>query len=257
MTETGGAPAAAKPEMGIEHVSTTVGQIRLGGVAAATGMQGLLAEVRTVDPVTGGLLPDGMEGELLSRGPTNAIGYWNRPEATAETFRNGWVFTGDLGRVLPDSSIVLTGRKKELIRCGGENVAPNEVEDVLTRHPDVSQAFVVGIPDVKWGEICCAWIVREAHSTITGDELIEFCRDKLAAFQAAPPRSVHLHQRPTHDADRQRQEVRVDRNGSREDGIYLMTSVGRWPTDGRRRRDVRSPHQREFGRRPPRPHPAG
>lgn len=188
MTETGAGPVMARPELGIEHVATTVGQPKLGGVAAAPGMGGVLAEVRTVDPHTGAPLPDGAEGELISRGPTNAIGYWNRPDATAETFRDGWVFTGDLGRVLPDGSIVLTGRKKELIRCGGENFAPKEVEELLTRHPGVSQAFVVGIPDVKWGEICCAWIVPDAHVAVTADELIDMCRQKLAAFKR--PRHV-------------------------------------------------------------------
>lgn len=188
MTETGGAPAAARPELGVEHVSTTVGQVRMGGVAAAPDMNGLLAEVATVDPDTGERLPEGAEGELISRGPTNAIGYWKRPEATAETFRDGWVFTGDLARILADGSIVLTGRKKEMIRSGGENFAPKEVEDLLTRHPAVSQAYVVGVPDVKWGESCCAWIVREPHTEVSAEELIEFCRDKLAAFKR--PRQV-------------------------------------------------------------------
>ncbi|GAA2567836.1 AMP-binding protein [Mycolicibacterium diernhoferi] len=190
MTETGAGPVSSRPEMGIEHVATTVGQPKMGGVAATPGMDGLLSEVRTADPVTGDFLPDGVEGELISRGPTNALGYWQRPEATAETFRDGWVFTGDLGRVLADGSIVLTGRKKEMIRCGGENFAPKEVEELLSGHPAVSQAFVVGVPDVKWGEISCAWIVPDAGATATADELIEFCRDKLAAFKR--PRLVYF-----------------------------------------------------------------
>ncbi len=213
MTETGGAPAAARPELGVEHVSTTVGQVRMGGVAAAPGMNGLLAEVATVDPDTGERLPEGAEGELISRGPTNAIGYWKRPEATAETFRDGWVFTGDLARILADGSIVLTGRKKEMIRSGGENFAPKEVEDLLTRHPAVSQAYVVGVPDVKWGESCCAWIVREPHTEVSAEELIEFCRDKLAAFKR--PRQVLFHRGrgSAEDADRQGAEVRPRRDG--------------------------------------------
>ena len=92
-------------------------------------------------------LEHGAEGELISRGPTNAVGYWEQPEETAATFRDGWVWTGDLGHVLPDGAIVLTGRKKELIRSGGESFSPKEVEDLLTTHPAISQAFVVGLPD--------------------------------------------------------------------------------------------------------------
>ena len=188
MTETGGGPVMSRPEDGIEAVATTVGRPKLGGVAGMPET-GLLSQVRTVDPLTGQVLPDGAEGELISRGPTNALGYWKNPAATAETFRDGWVFTGDLGRVLPDGSIQLTGRKKELIRTGAENVAPKEVEDLLTAHPAISQAYLVGIPDLKWGEIGCVWIVLEPGAELTGQQVLELCAP-LARFKR--PRSVRF-----------------------------------------------------------------
>jgi fatty-acyl-CoA synthase len=190
MTETGGGQVMSQPEDGIEHVSTTVGRIKYGGVAGLPELDGKLAEIRTADPVTGELLADGTEGELISRGPTNAVGYWDQPEETAATFRDGWVWTGDLGRVLPDGAIVLTGRKKELIRSGGENYSPKEVEDLLTTHPAVSQAFVVGLPDDYWGEIACAWLVLESGARVTEAEILAFCREHLAGFKR--PRLVRF-----------------------------------------------------------------
>ena len=190
MTETGGGQVMSQPEDGIEHVSTTVGRIKYGGVAGLPELDGRLAEIRTVDPATGDVLPDGAEGELISRGPTNAVGYWDQPAETAETFRNGWVWTGDLGRVLTDGAIVLTGRKKELIRSGGENFSPKEVEDLLTTHPAVSQAFVIGLPDDYWGEIACAWLVRERGAEVTEAEILSFCRERLAGFKR--PRLVRF-----------------------------------------------------------------
>ena len=140
--------------------------------------------------MTGERLPDGVEGELVSRGPTNALGYWELPRETAETFRDGWVFTGDLGKVLPGGEIVLTGRKKELIRSGAENVSPKEVGDVLTAHPAISQAFLVGVPDPRWGEVGCAWLVLEPGASATEDEVLQWCRERLAGFKR--PRLVRF-----------------------------------------------------------------
>ena len=190
MTETGGGQVMSQPEDGIDHVSATVGRIKYAGVAGLPECAGYIAEMHAIHPDTGELLPDGEEGELISRGPTNAVGYWNRPEETAATFRDGWVHTGDLGKVLPGGVIVLTGRKKELIRSGGENYAPKEIEDLLTGHPAISQAFVVGVPDVRWGEIGCAWIVPEADAQVTEEEILQLCRENLAGFKR--PRLVRF-----------------------------------------------------------------
>ncbi|MFT4085422.1 MAG: class I adenylate-forming enzyme family protein [Nocardioides sp.] len=190
MTETGGGPVMSRPEDGIAFVASTVGRPKYGGPAGVPELGGHLAEVRTVDPRTGAPLPEGEEGELVSRGPTNAVGYWELPAETARTFRDGWVHTGDLGRVRPDGAIVLTGRTKELIRSGGENVAPKEVEDVLTAHPAISQAFVVGVPDERWGEVGCAWLVLESGASLTADEVLALCRERLAGFKR--PRAVRF-----------------------------------------------------------------
>ena len=183
MTETGGGPVMSRPEDGIEHVSSTVGRMKLGGAAALPDMDGVLTEMRTVDSTSGQSLPRGSEGELISRGPTNALRYWGESEATAETFRGEWVFTGDLGRITPDGAVQLTGRKKDLIRSGGENFAPKEVEDLLTSQPGVSQVYVVGVPDIRWGEVGCAWIVLDRGALVTEAELRVVCKEKLAGFK--------------------------------------------------------------------------
>ncbi len=190
MTETGGGQVMSRPENGVDHVASTVGRIKYAGVAGLLDRGGLVAEMRVVDPTTGEELPEGSAGELISRGPTNARGYWNKPEETAETFRNGWVHTGDLGKMLPGDVVVLTGRKKELIRSGGENYAPKEVEDLLTSHPAISQAFVVGVPDVKWGEIGCAWLVLRDGFEVSEEEINALCRENLAGFKR--PRQVRF-----------------------------------------------------------------
>jgi fatty-acyl-CoA synthase len=211
MTETGAGPVMSRPEMGIEHVASTVGQPKMGGVAATAGMNGALSEVRTADPQTGEILPDGVEGELISRGPTNALGYWNRPEATAETFRDGWVYTGDVGKVLPDGSIVLTGRKKEMIRTGGENFAPKEVEELLTRHPAVSTGREVGRDRLRVDRPRrpADGHRRGAHRVLPGQG---------GGVQAAPARVVHRRRRSAQDSDRQGPEVRPGRDGRKSTG---------------------------------------
>ncbi|MEU6561528.1 class I adenylate-forming enzyme family protein [Nocardia nova] len=181
-TESGGGQVMSRPEGGIEHVSSTVGRIKYAGPAGLPELGGLIAEMHAADLVTGEILPEGEEGELISRGPINARGYWKLPDETT-TFRDGWVYSGDIGTVTSDGVVTLTGRKKELIRSGGENYAPKEVEELLTGHPAVSQAFVVPVPDARWGEIGCAWLVPEPGATIDVGELDALCRERLAGFK--------------------------------------------------------------------------
>jgi fatty-acyl-CoA synthase len=182
MTECGGAMTLTLPEDPLVLHATTVGRVKTAG-AAGLGKSGLLCEYRTVDPLSGEHLPDGAEGELVSRGPTHMLGYWNKPEATAASLRDGWVHSGDLGRVLDDGYLKLTGRSKELYKSGGELVMPKEIEDLLTQHPGVSQAYAVGVPDGRWGEIGCVFVVPEPEASPTEDELIDLCRTKLARFK--------------------------------------------------------------------------
>jgi fatty-acyl-CoA synthase len=188
MTEAGGAMTLTRPEDPIELLITTVGRVKLAGPAGLP--DGSLAEYRTVDPTTGAPLAPGAEGELVSRGPTTMLGYWDKPEETALALREGWLHSGDLGRVLQDGSLQITGRSKELYKSGGELVAPKEVEELLTAHPGVSQAFVVGAPDERWGEVGCAFVVRDPAASVEAEELITLCRERLARFKV--PRHVYF-----------------------------------------------------------------
>jgi fatty-acyl-CoA synthase len=180
MTECGGAMTMTLPEDPLEFHSSTVGRAKLAGSA---GVDGDLCVYKTVGPVTGEDLPGGAEGELASTGPTHMLGYWDKPEETAQALRDGWVYSGDLGVVRPDGYLRVTGRSKELYKSGGELVMPKEIEDLLTRHPGVSQAFVVGVADERWGDVGCAWIVPEPGAAVDAAELIALCKDKLARFK--------------------------------------------------------------------------
>jgi fatty-acyl-CoA synthase len=182
MTECGGAMTLTRPEDPLEYHASTVGRPKLAGAASVPGTDDLCV-YQTADPLTGEDLPAGTEGELISTGPTHMLGYWDKPEETAQALRGGWVYSGDLGVVQPDGYLRVTGRSKELYKSGGELVMPKEIEDLLTRHPGVSQAFVVGVADERWGDAGCAWIVPEPGVAVDADELIALCREKLARFK--------------------------------------------------------------------------
>jgi fatty-acyl-CoA synthase len=186
MTESGGAMTLTLPEDPLELSSVTVGRPKLAGPAGTP--DGAITEYKTVDVLTGADLPAGAEGELASRGPTSMLGYWNSPGQTAATLRDGWVLTGDLG---PDGYLRLTGRSKELYKSGGELVMPREIEDVLSRHDGISEAFAVGVADERWGEMGVAVVVRSPGSDVTAEEVIGLCRDKLARFKV-PKRVLFL-----------------------------------------------------------------
>jgi malonyl-CoA/methylmalonyl-CoA synthetase len=134
-------------------------------------------------------LADGQEGEIQVRGPNVFGGYWERPEATAESFEEGWFRTGDLGSLDSDGYLRILGRSKELIITGGLNVYPREVEDVLLSHPDVAEVAVVGTPSDEWGELVTAFVVSNAEHP-AADALLAFAADRLAAFKR--PRRVQF-----------------------------------------------------------------
>ena len=188
-TEVSAATALTQPGDPLEIVSGTVGREKLGGLAAAGEPGGVLAHYRTVDPFTGAPLPDGAEGELSVRGPIITQGYFDDPERTAALIDEaGWLRTGDLGRVRPDGYLQLTGRSKELFKVGGELVAPKQVEQVLTGHPSVAQAYVAGVPDERLGEIGWAWVVPGEDASPNERDLIRHCRRELAGFKV--PRGI-------------------------------------------------------------------
>lgn len=190
MTECGGAMTLTLPEDPLELTSETVGRPKLAGAASVAGTDSLVV-YRTVDPLTGEVLPDGVEGELVSWGPSTMIGYWNKPEETSAALRDGLLHSGDLGLVRSDGYVQVTGRSKELYKSGGELVMPKEIEDLLASHDGISQVFAIGLLDDRWGEIGCAVIVRAPNSTVTEADVIGMCRERLARFKI-PKKVVFL-----------------------------------------------------------------
>jgi long-chain acyl-CoA synthetase len=138
-------------------------------------------EVRVCDD-GGAILPTGATGEVLVRGETVMAGYWNRPDATAEALRGGWLHTGDLGRLDAEGYLTLLDRKKDLIISGGSNIYAREIEDVLMRHPEVAEAAVVGMPDAEWGESVVAFVVPAGPAAEQG-MLDSYCLEHIARFK--------------------------------------------------------------------------
>jgi len=153
------------------------------------GVPGGNLVVRIVDDA-GREVPRGETGEIVCRGETVTAGYWGKPEATAEAYRDGWFHTGDIGVMDADCYLRIVDRKKEMIITGGANVYPAEVEGVLSQHPDLALVAVVGVPDPTYGERPCAVVVTRPGRTVTAEDVIAFCRQRLAAFKC--PRSVVL-----------------------------------------------------------------
>jgi fatty-acyl-CoA synthase len=142
-------------------------------------------EVKIVDPLTGHEVGDYQQGELCARGHVVMLGYYNNPEATREAIdADGWLHTGDLAVRLADGYYKITGRIKDMVIRGGENIYPREIEEFLFTHPAVEQAAVVGVPDPKYGEETCAWIKLKGDASNTSeDEIRQFCRAKLAHYK--------------------------------------------------------------------------
>jgi fatty-acyl-CoA synthase len=149
------------------------------------------AEVKIVDPATREELPDGRHGELCTRGHLVMLGYYKNPDATrAAIDPEGWLHTGDLAIRLPNGYYRITGRIKDLVIRGGENIYPREIEEYLFSHPAVEQVSVVGVPDRKFGEELCAWIKLKPGATCSPEEIRDYCRRALAHFKV--PRYVKL-----------------------------------------------------------------
>jgi len=139
-------------------------------------------EVRIVDE-DGNDVPVGENGEIVARGDRLMKGYWNREEATKETLRGGWLYTGDLGYWDDGGFIFLSGRAKDFLKRGGEMIAPEEVEQIIMSHPAVDEAAIIGVPDIEWGERVRAIVVIKPGSELTSDEVVEHCRPKMAGFK--------------------------------------------------------------------------
>lgn len=146
-------------------------------------------EVKIVDTETGRELPDGQSGDLCCRGHVVMLGYFNMPEKTAEAIdTDGWLHTGDLAMRTPEGYYRITGRLKDLIIRGGENIYPREIEERLYQHPAVQDVQIVGIPDKKYGEEVLAWIKLRPDSHVTEQDIRDFCRAGLAHYKT--PRHI-------------------------------------------------------------------
>lgn len=179
---------------GLTEASTVVSANPLakdGLVKEGVGIPFPDTEVRIVDLETGTRdLPIGESGELLVRGPQVMRGYWNQPEETADTLREGWLHTGDIARMDEDGYLYIVERKKDLIIASGFNVYPREVEEVLYMHPAVLEAAAIGVPDTYRGETVKAFVVLKPGAAATDQEIIGFCRERLASFRV--PRRIEL-----------------------------------------------------------------
>ncbi|MCU1368637.1 MAG: putative fatty-acid--CoA ligase [Ilumatobacteraceae bacterium] len=146
--------------------------------------------VRAGTPAIGVTLKIDDEGEVLARSNVILEGYWEQPEESATALRDGWFHTGDGGAIGDDGYLTIQDRKKDVIITGGENVSSIEVEDAIFSHPDVAEVAVIGVPSDKWGETITALVVRTEGSELTEQELIDYCKSKVARFKA--PSSVEF-----------------------------------------------------------------
>ncbi|MBI4362720.1 MAG: long-chain fatty acid--CoA ligase [Euryarchaeota archaeon] len=169
------------------HLNPPFGQRKIGSVGIP--LPGV--DTKIVDANDGHReLPPGEPGELIMRGPQMMREYWNRPEETAKVLRDGWLYTGDIAKMDEDGYFYIVDRKKDMLLCGGYNVYPVEIEGVLYEHPKVLEAAVTGVPDEYRGESPKAHIVLKPGQTATPDEIIAYCRTKLAAYKV--PRHVEF-----------------------------------------------------------------
>jgi acyl-CoA synthetase (AMP-forming)/AMP-acid ligase II len=158
---------------------------RLGSAGRAT----TAVQVRIVDDADRPVPPDTM-GEIVVRGDLVMKGYWNKPDASAETLRGGWLHTGDIGSLDRDGYLYITDRKKDMIISGGSNIYPREIEEVICRHAAVFEVSVIGVPDDKWGEAVKALVVTHPGASTTEAEIIEHCKRHLGSYKK--PQSVEF-----------------------------------------------------------------
>lgn len=146
-------------------------------------------DIRIVDEEGRDVSPGEM-GEILARGPNMMLGYWNRPEATQETIRDGWLYTGDSGKFDEEGYLYVIDRIKDMIISGGENIYPAEIEKVIQELPGARDVSVIGRPDEKWGEVPIAIIEKSSDPPPTAEEIIQHCRSKLAGYKV--PKTIEF-----------------------------------------------------------------
>jgi long-chain acyl-CoA synthetase len=142
-------------------------------------------DIKIVDIDTGKEeLKTGEPGEIIVKGPQVMKGYYKKPEETAHVLRDGWLYTGDIGMFDEDGYLTIVDRKKDMIIAGGYNVYPREIDEILFQHPKILEACSIGVPDAYRGETVKAYVVVKPGETLTADEVIQFSREKLAAYKA-------------------------------------------------------------------------
>jgi long-chain acyl-CoA synthetase len=171
----------------VTHTNPLFGTRKVGSI----GVPIPDTDAKIVDLETGTRdLPIGEIGEVVIRGPQVMKGYWNKPEETANALRDGWLYTGDIGKMDEDGFFYIVDRKKDMIIAGGFNVYPREVEEVLFEHPKIKEAAVIGVPDAYRGETVKAFVVPQDGATVTPEEITAFCRERLAAYKV--PRLIEF-----------------------------------------------------------------
>jgi len=179
MTETSPVSTQTRPDDDLDRRTATVGRAMPH------------VEIKVVDPATGLVVPRGTPGEFCTRGYSVMLGYWDEPSKTADAIDEGrWMHTGDLAVMRDDGYVNIVGRIKDMVIRGGENVYPREVEEFLFRHPKVRDVQVVGVPDEKYGEELCAWIVLRANESASAEEIRDFCRGRISHHKI--PRHVRF-----------------------------------------------------------------
>jgi fatty-acyl-CoA synthase len=177
MTETSPVSTQTGADDDLEHRTATVGRVHPH------------VEIRVADPHTGRTLPRGETGEFQTRGYSVMLGYWQEPEKTAEAIDAArWMHTGDQAVMADDGYVKIVGRIKDMIIRGGENVYPREIEEFLYTHPDIADVQVVGVPDERFGEEVCAWVIPREGATVDADEVRAFCQGRIAHYKV--PRYV-------------------------------------------------------------------
>jgi len=165
----------------VTHANPFNGKRKIGSI----GLPRPDVDAKIVDLETGEKdLPPGEVGELCIRGPQVMKGYWNRPEETRKTLRNGWLYTGDIGRMDEEGYFYIVDRKKDMIICSGYNVYPRDIEEVLYQHPKIQEACIVGVPDPYRGETVKAFVVLKETEQAAQEEIIEYCQKNMAKYKA-------------------------------------------------------------------------
>jgi fatty-acyl-CoA synthase len=179
MTETSPVSTQTRRDAPLDKQVSTVGRVHPH------------VEVKVVDPETGRTVERGETGELCTRGYCVMLGYWNDEEATREAIDEArWMHTGDLAVMDDEGYVNIVGRIKDMIIRGGENIYPRELEEFLYTHPAVEDVQVIGVPDDRYGEVVCAWIVLKDGADLDEEDVLEFCRDRIARFKV--PRYVRF-----------------------------------------------------------------